>query len=89
MEDDEARRLVKRLARPHRSGGEVVERAAILASGSDSTAVIAWITAHEGTPEAPAAPRAMQGLHASRSNDAGGTEPGTALRYILPPGALD
>lgn len=89
MEDDEARRLVKRLARPHRSGGEVVERAAILAAGSDSTTILAWIAAHEGTPEAPAAAAPNKGgLHA-RGNDAGGGEPAAALRFIFPPGALD
>ena len=33
MEDAEIRAVVTRLSRPHRSGGEVIERAAILSSG--------------------------------------------------------
>ena len=52
LDDDAIRALVIRLARPHGSGGEVIERAAILAEGADSAAVIAWITAHAGVPEA-------------------------------------
>lgn len=88
MEDDAIRALVTRLARPHASGGAVIERAAILAdSGADSTAVMAWIAAHGGKPEAaaPAAPR--HGLHGSRLNDSG-TEARVPLRFVLPPGAL-
>src|SRR5207244_9162814 len=39
--DAETRALVKRLARPHPSGGDVVERAALLASG-DFAAPLRW-----------------------------------------------
>jgi hypothetical protein len=35
MDDDPILALVKRLARPHASGGTVIERAAILADGAD------------------------------------------------------
>jgi hypothetical protein len=88
MDDDAICALVTRLARPHRSGGEVIERAAILAEGADSTAVIAWITAHAGIPEAPVATPPRHGLHGSRLGDSGGAGSPTPLRFVLPAGAL-
>src|SRR5216117_1831905 len=51
MDDDAIRMLVTRLSRPHSSGGKVIERAAILAEGADSAAVLTWIVAHAGEPE--------------------------------------
>jgi hypothetical protein len=88
VDDDTIRALVKRLARPHVSGGQVVERAAILAEGADFTEIMAWVIAHGGEPEtmAPAAPTG--GLHGSRITDGAGTEPRTPSRFVLPPGAL-
>lgn len=86
VQEHELRSLVRRLGRPHRSGGTVIERAAILAEGADFTAVIAWITARGATPEAPVAAAPQRGLYASRT---GGAESATVARYILPPGALD
>src|SRR3954454_12270880 len=81
---DVIRALVTRLSRSHPSGGRVIERAAILAAGADHTAVMSWIAAHAGQPEAAASPSPRHGLHGSRS------EPARApLRYVLPPGALD
>jgi hypothetical protein len=88
MDDDAICALVTRLARPHRSGGEVIERAAILAEGADSAAVIAWITAHAGIPEAAVATSSRGGLHGSRLGDGGGTESPIPLRFVLPAGAL-
>jgi hypothetical protein len=85
VDDDVIRELVVRLARPHRSGGTVIERAAILAEGADFDAVMTWILAHDGTPEAAVAPRVGGGLHGARS---GGVDQ-TARRFLLPPGALD
>lgn len=88
MDDDAIRTLVTRLSRPHPSGGEVIERAAIMAEGSDSAAVLAWIAAHDGQPEAlpPAAP--TRGLHGTRLDHGGGeTDSPTPRRYVLPPGA--
>ena len=80
--------LVKRLARPHSSGGDVVERAALLASGSDFVAAMKWIDDHAGVAEtaAPTAPR--RGLHGTRVGLSGGTESQTPLRFVLPAGAL-
>jgi hypothetical protein len=86
--DDAIRDLVSRLARPHSSGGKVVERAALLAEGADFFAVMAWITAHGGTPETmqAAAPRA--GLHSARLSAGDQTASETARRFVLPPGTL-
>jgi hypothetical protein len=89
VDDDAICALVTRLARPHVSGGQVVERAAILAEGADFTEIMAWIIAHGGKPEtaAPAAPTG--GLHGSRITDGAGAEQRTPLRFVLPAGALD
>jgi hypothetical protein len=88
MDDDEIRALVTRLARPHLSGGEVIERAAILAEGADSAEVIAWITAHAGIPEAAVATSTRQGLHGSRLGNSGAAKSQMPLRFVLPAGAL-
>jgi hypothetical protein len=88
VDDDAIRALLTRLARPHSSGGEVIERAAILAEGADFAAVMAWITAHAGTAETQVAATSRQGLHGSRLSYSGGAEPRTQLRFVLPAGAL-
>ncbi len=79
--------LVTRLARPHKSGGQVIERAAIFADGADFAEVMAWITARGATAEAVvSSPRG--GLH-DRHFDAGsGAAAPTPRRFVLPPGAL-
>jgi hypothetical protein len=84
--DAAIRAAVTRLARPRPSGGTVIERAAILAEGSDGEAIIGWILSHGGRPEAAAPPATGQGLHGSRlGSRAAGQHPS---RYILPAGAL-
>jgi hypothetical protein len=88
VDDDAIRALVKRLARPHLSGGEVIERAAILAAGADSAAVMDWITAHDGVPETMTATPPRHGLHGSRLSGAGAAESRAPLRFVLPAGAL-
>ena len=89
VDDDEIRRLVTRLARAHPSGGSVVERAAIVAEGADFEAVMAWIVAHGGKPEATVETTARHGLHGSRLHAGGGSEPRSPSRFVLPAGALD
>ncbi|MEA2349430.1 MAG: hypothetical protein QOG41_154 [Thermoleophilaceae bacterium] len=85
--DDEAiRALVTRLARPNRSGGKVIERAAILAEGADFRSVIGWIVAHGGEPEAAVA-SPSGGLHQTRSDGGRGGDP-APRRFVLPSGEL-
>lgn len=88
MEDDAIRTLVTRLARPHRSGGTVIERAAILAEGADFAAVMAWIVARGGEAEEAVAASSNGGLHGGRLNQRGPTQAPLPLRFVLPPGAL-
>jgi hypothetical protein len=75
---------VRRLARPHRSGGDVVEHAAVLAEGANSGAILAWIAAHDGVPEAAAPRSGHRGLHGAPR----GGESSKPARYILPSGAV-
>jgi hypothetical protein len=86
IDGDEIRNLVTRLARPHRSGGDVVERAAILAAGPDAEAIVAWIIAHGGAPEAQAAAPPTGGLHGGRQEASRRVAPPS--RYLLPAGTL-
>jgi hypothetical protein len=84
--DAALRALVTGLARPHRSGGQVIERASLLASGADFRAAVTWIEAHGGTSEValPRPGRSSGGLHSARQAPA---DP-TPLRFVLPSGAL-
>jgi hypothetical protein len=86
MDDDAIRAVVTRLSRPHPSGGDVIERAAILAEGAHSSDLVAWIIAHDGAPEAAAAASSKHGLHGARLNAEAETRP--PLRYVLPPNTL-
>jgi hypothetical protein len=88
VDDDTIRTLVARLARPHASGGGVIERAAILAAGADSGEVMDWITAHGAVPEDVAPAAAGRGLHSARRTDTAQARAGAPRRYVLPPGAL-
>ncbi len=89
MEEQDIRALVKRLARPHGSGGAVIERAAILAEAADFTSVMAWIANHNGQPEARLPSVSTRGLHGSRISDGGGEQGRPPLRYVLPAGTLN
>jgi hypothetical protein len=86
--DDEIRALLSRLSRRHPSGGAVIERAAIVAEGADSAAVVAWILDHAGEPEAAADASAQRGLHSPRLSDAVGPAERAPARYVLPAGTL-
>lgn len=89
MDNGEINALVTRLSRPHASGGVVIERAAILAEGADFQAVMDWIIAHAGEPEAPASTAKRRGLHGARLDAGSATVAPTPLRFVLPAGALD
>ena len=87
MDDDEIRALVTRLARPHQSGGKVIERAAIFANGADFAEVMAWITARGATPEATVS-TTRGGLHNLSDDARPDAASQTPRRFVLPPGAL-
>ena len=89
MEEPEIRTLVKRLARPHPSGGTVVEGTAVRAEGSDFDAVEAWMLARGAQPEQEGPQTEARGLYASRFADADAQRNLSTPRYVLPPGALD
>jgi hypothetical protein len=88
MDEHEIAELVTRLSRPHSSGGIVIERAAILAAGTDFPTVIDWIESHAGTPETTVPPARGGGLHGSRFTGSDGATTKAPLRYVLPAGAL-
>jgi hypothetical protein len=90
MDEDTIRTIIRRLARPHPSGGTVIERAAIVAEGSGSEDVMAWILAHGGVAEA-FTPRASsrRGLHGMNDDAVGAAEARSPSRLVLPAGALD
>ena len=84
MDDVAIQELVARLARAHASGGHVIERAAIIAEGADSQAVITWIIAHGGIPEAAEATSRRHGLHGALRHAGGGSAARNPSRFILP-----
>lgn len=88
MDDPAIRALLSRLARPHPSGGQVIERAALLAAGSDLPDIIAWITEHEGMPETAVASTHATGLHGTRVADGATAGVRAPRRYVLPAGEL-
>jgi hypothetical protein len=88
MDDDLIMALVKRLARPHSSGGVVIERAAIIAEGADFASVMKWIADHDGQPETAGASVSTGGLYGSRLSNTGGEQRRSPLRYVLPSGTL-
>jgi hypothetical protein len=88
-DDDEIRALVSRLSRRHPSGGTVIERAAIVAEGADSGAVVAWILDHAGEPEAAAETSSTRRLQSPRASGSIGPAPRAPARYVLPAGALN
>jgi hypothetical protein len=89
VDDDAIRSLLTRLARAHPAGGTVIERAAVVAAGADSEAVMTWILAHGGKPEATVETSTRHGLHGSRLHTSGESAPRVPSRFVLPTGALD
>jgi hypothetical protein len=90
VDDDAIRTIVKRLARPHPSGGTVIERAAIVAEGTGSDEMMTWIIAHGGKPEAVVSKASgRRGLHGHNDEAVGAAEARTPSRFVLPAGALD
>jgi hypothetical protein len=75
--------LVRRLARPHASGGMVIERSVILAEGSNSAAILSWISEHDGVGDFTSSSTHSHGLHGSRF-DAPLQADAPARRFVLP-----
>src|SRR6202035_214396 len=73
---------------PALSGGDVIERAAILAAGADSPAVIAWIISHAGEPESAVVSASANGLHGARLGGTRDAPSRPPLRFVLPAGTL-
>jgi hypothetical protein len=88
VDDDAICTLLARLARPNASGGDVIERAAILAAGSDFTEIMTWVIAHGGKPEAMAPAVPTGGLHGARIDESRGTDSQIPVRFVLPAGTL-
>jgi len=83
VDEDQTRVVIARLARPHASGGYVVGEATIRAEGATFPALKAWILAHGGTAQAPAAVAESGGLHGFGRQTAR-----AASQYLLPPGTF-
>jgi hypothetical protein len=90
--DEDISALVARLSRRHRSGGRVIERAAIMAEGGNSVAILRWLAENDWEPEAEAAPSTDRdgfGLHGMRREaERGRAQAQAPRRYIsqAPPG---
>jgi hypothetical protein len=74
--------LVKRLARPHASGGMVIERSVILAEGANAAAILGWISDNDGVEDFTVASERSHGLHGAFAGSALHTAP--ARRFVLP-----
>lgn len=87
LDDATIRSVVRRLSRPHPSGGAVIESAAIMAEGTDSAAIIEWVLSHDGRAEVAGPAKPARGLYGTGFGGAV-TTPRSPARYVLPPGAL-
>ncbi len=81
------RAAVRRLSRPDGHGNAVIERAAIVAEGTPSAAIEAWVIDNGGRPDVVELSRPTEGLHRFRRDtpSLGGQTP---RRYVLPAAAL-
>jgi hypothetical protein len=88
--DEDIRALVERLSRSDRAGGRTIERAAIMAEGANSAAILDWLEASRWTPEAPIADtshRGGSGLHGMRrESERGAARAQAPRRYVSPAG---
>jgi hypothetical protein len=65
----------------------VIERSVILAEGTDSAAILTWISDHDGVADSTAASSHSSGLHGARTTASGTAGP--ARRFVLPAHAFD
>ena len=80
--DDAVRAIVARLSRPH-PRGVAIERAAILAAGVGSAAIMDWVLAHAGEPESKTPTGPSRGLHGGRGFGGSDLQASTPQRYVL------
>lgn len=81
------RAAVRRLARPDGNGGAVIERAAIVAEGTPSAAIEAWVIDNGGRPDVVEIARPVAGLHRFVRDTSSAGKP-APRRYVLPATAL-
>lgn len=86
---DEIGALVRRLARPHASGGMVIERSVIIAEGARSKAILGWVTAHDGVADATVPGSRSSGLHGRTDVVSPSAQVAPARRYVLPARAFE
>lgn len=79
---DATEAVVRRLARPHPSGGMVIERSVILAEGAHSAAILSWISGHHGVADSSSPSARNRGLHGQRFGEPAPDAP--ARRFVLP-----
>jgi hypothetical protein len=89
MTTDSIGTLVKRLARPHASGGVAIERSVILAEGAASAQILTWISEHDGVAESSMPAARSSGLHGPRGDVRTPQQPGPPRRFVLPLRAFD
>jgi hypothetical protein len=89
IEEQTIRAIVVRLARPSDSGAHIVERAALLAEGSDCAEIEAWILREGGEPYSDASVPQGRGLYAERANARSSPASAAPSRYVLPASALN
>ena len=89
MTTDATGALVKRLARPHPSGGMTIERSVILAEGAASAEILTWISDHDGVADSTVPAARSAGLHGPRGNVGAAQQAGPARRFVLPARAFD
>jgi hypothetical protein len=87
--DDDISVVVARLSRPTRGGRRDIERAAIMAEGSRSAAILAWLEDASWTPEervVSTAYRGGAGLHGARiESERSDAHRQAPQRYVSPP----
>jgi hypothetical protein len=88
IEDDAIREIVKRLARPGASGVHTIERAAILAEGSECAGIEAWIIRQGGEAHVDGPASRGHGLHAEREQARSSPASAAPSRYVLPASSL-
>ncbi|MDX6479784.1 MAG: hypothetical protein QOG85_294 [Gaiellaceae bacterium] len=88
MDDTTIDHIVRRLARPTKSGGHVIERAAVLAEGAHFADIEAWIIKSGGEPEVLEDAGSTGGVHMGRERSGRIRDDVVPVRYLLPSGSL-